>query len=303
MRRRGRLPPHARPAPPIIQVKPPQLGLRGSASARPSFPLLGLRPDLTSTTAGLPVWYTNTCHGLRPVRGRAQSRRARPPRPTRRAQQPRGPGHPVTPTAPSSRPLSPFGAPPPAPHSPTPLDRREALSSRTPSTATVTPKFRPAMAAGRLRRGGESDCGGWLGAAAAGAGAWHPLRSPRPGSLTCARADWLRPRPAPPEHRLAGSALSVLLPFLPPHPPLSPRALGPVATFSSPVALPLKAESDQVHSQARRSPLGNPLRLLSLSSTPRRPLCGPFFRGMRSVDHPSPGFRLCFLTSWSLAGL
>lgn len=152
-------------------------------------------PGSSPRPPGSPLGDTPMCRGLRPGRGRSESRRARPLCPTRRAQAPGGPGDPapsmhpdcVAPTpaqhpphlasfcapAPSAgrplpgrfhRPASPATA---APHSPAP--GRTAPSSRTPSSAIVAPRVWPAMAPGRLGLGGESGCGQWLGAAAAGA--------------------------------------------------------------------------------------------------------------------------------------
>lgn len=102
---------------------------------------------------------------------------------------PRSYSAPSSPGAPSSPPRltqasRPFGHSAPRaladPHSPARRGRSAAPSNRPPSSASVTPQFRPAMAPRILGRGGESDCGRWFGAATVGARAWNRLRGAPP---------------------------------------------------------------------------------------------------------------------------
>lgn len=67
------------------------------------------------------------------------------------------------------------------PHSPARRGRSAAPRNRTPSSASVTPQFRPPMAPRILGLGGESDCGRRFGAATVGARAWNRLRGAPPG--------------------------------------------------------------------------------------------------------------------------
>lgn len=170
--------------------------------ALPSSFSLGAR--FRRPTAGLPACQARPASWAR-CRGIQEGTVTAPPHPRRRA----------VPGTPRTAPLPPHPAPsatraplrqastggrsrpsapsvPSAPHSPIPRGRRAAPSSKTPSSATVTPQLRLAMAPGRLGLGGESDCGPWCRVAAAGPRAWHPRRC-APPRLAHLRAGRTRP--------------------------------------------------------------------------------------------------------------
>lgn len=113
-----------------------------------------------------------------------------------------------------------------------------------------------------------------------------PARSPARG------AGPPRLRPAPREHELAGSvpsSLSSSPSCL--HSRLSPGALGPVATFPGSSRRP----SPDFLYRGQSRPWGRHLPSFHcLGDTERRPLCSPFSGEIKSVEHPSRGFRLCF---------
>lgn len=177
-----------------------------------------------------------------------------------------------------------------APHSPAPHGRSTAPSSRTPSSAIVTPQFRPAMAPGRLGLGG--------GEPAVASGSERRPRAPepdtgcaalRPGELTCVQERGPGLRPASGSRSWPGLSPPLSPPPLPASAPAPPsQGAGTCRRFPV-LVFPLRAEGDQTFlSTGSKVALGEADQLSLPCPVNKKALVSPVLQGNHICGSPKP---------------
>ena len=212
-------------------------------------------PGSSPRPPGSQLGDTPMCRGLRPGRGRSESRRARPLCPTRRAQAPGGPGDPapsmhpdcVAPTRlsiprtllPSAPPHPPPGARSPAAstaqrHPPPPHRTHQLPGARRRAAGPPAERLWPRGSGRPWLRGASASAG----KAAVASGSERRPRAPEPGTgsspASSPAGGRARAPPCAGEHELGRpvpSSVSSSSPSCRSRPPLPPRVPGLVATF------------------------------------------------------------------------